>query len=141
MEDGKCRSTIFFPTTAESLLSVTIFISLLAGTISAVSLPGAIGGCSVTRNHLAIIGNVVPCNKTEVIEIKKTRLNIPTPRFLEAAASRIQQRAFPSSIRQTMNQSTNVVVNDHVWKFHLDDGREDYHQRWLDRCRELKLDV
>lgn len=43
--------------------------------------------------------------------------------FPEALARIIQERLFPKQLRDAHNQSTHVVVNEHMLKFHYDDRR------------------
>lgn len=66
------------------------------------------------------------------IRVRAPRCRIPILRALESFADRIQRRAFPSAIRAQMNHDTRVIVNDHVLKLHVVDGREEYRQRYTD---------
>lgn len=54
----------------------------------------------------------------------------------EALARHVQIGWFPSKILDRMNRDTSVIVNDHVLKFHVDDGREAYRSRYLERLKQ-----
>ncbi len=47
-------------------------------------------------------------------------------RFFEFVARAVQQRLFPSSIREIANKDTRVVINDQMLKFYPTDRRESY---------------
>ncbi|HEU0050993.1 MAG TPA: hypothetical protein VFQ60_02965 [Patescibacteria group bacterium] len=68
--------------------------------------------------------------------VPQAHLRIPMLSSLERIAKRIQTRYFPESIRALMNQDTRVQVNDHVLKFHVNDGREAYRSRYYERCTD-----
>ncbi len=55
--------------------------------------------------------------------------------WLEPVARWIQQKKFPSVIREEMNRGTSVIVNDEVLKFHVEDGRIAYRERYRALCR------
>ena len=52
------------------------------------------------------------------------------PAFLDAWLERAQRRRLPLRIAQTMNQSTDVIVNEHMLKFHTNDRRAEYRERF-----------
>ncbi len=55
-------------------------------------------------------------------------------RALNHTARRLSLWRFPAAIRSALNQSTNVVVNDHVLKFHVRDRRQDVFETWMALC-------
>lgn len=63
------------------------------------------------------------------------RFRAPLPRFLERPSEAIQRRWFPASIRDAMNRDSRVRVSDDVLKFHVDDGRASYRDRYQELCR------
>ncbi len=38
-----------------------------------------------------------------------------------------------------MNRDTTVVVNDHVLKFHVRDGRAAYRERYVELCKRYEV--
>ncbi|MFA6429620.1 MAG: hypothetical protein WCV84_03955 [Patescibacteria group bacterium] len=62
-------------------------------------------------------------------------VRVPMPDFCERPARRVQSRAFPSSLQAIMNRDTCVVINEHVLKFHTDDGRAAFREAYIARCR------
>lgn len=64
----------------------------------------------------------------------------PALSSLERLARPIQTKAFPHVVKQRMNQATDVVVNDHVLKFHVDDARASFRSRYVERCQALGLE-
>lgn len=59
--------------------------------------------------------------------------------FLERPLRRLQEKKFPFQIRELLNQDTRVVATDRVLKFHTNDRRAEYRDRWVARCRSLGL--
>jgi len=62
------------------------------------------------------------------------------PSILEPSARRWQERALPATIQSAKNRDTRVVVNDHVLKFHVEDGREAFREAYLGRCKEYGVE-
>lgn len=65
---------------------------------------------------------------------------IPAPRIpffhvLEPLACRLQKNVLPSVVQAQANQSTNVVVGDHVLKLHVTDHRAKYREAYEAGCR------
>jgi hypothetical protein len=56
--------------------------------------------------------------------------------FIESISRCLQQRWFPPSIRERMNRDTTVIVNDRVLKFHTNDGRMMYREKYEELCRK-----
>lgn len=69
----------------------------------------------------------------------KKLIKILTPERLESAAKWVQYRAFSPLIKRRMNQSTDVVVDDHYLKLHVEDGRFKYKQAYETACLALDL--
>ena len=68
------------------------------------------------------------------------RLRIPVLAFLEKPARFIQTKAFGPAIREAMNRDTRVVVRDGVLKFHVEDGREAYRDRYRELCKDYGIE-
>jgi hypothetical protein len=64
----------------------------------------------------------------------------PVLSSLERFTRPLQTKAFPHAVKQRMNQATDVVVNDHVLKFHVDDARDSFRSRYVERCRTLGIE-
>ena len=62
---------------------------------------------------------------------------IPTPP--DTFARKCQWKRFPPLIREMMNLDSRVVVNDYMLKFHTNDRREEFRDRWIEKCREMNL--
>ncbi len=75
------------------------------------------------------------------VAVPRPRFRLPAFRWMEVLARRIQQRAWPASIRAAMNKDTRVVINDHVLKFHVDDGRVAYREAYYQRCQKYALEA
>ncbi|MBD3250953.1 hypothetical protein GF380_00535 [Candidatus Uhrbacteria bacterium] len=67
------------------------------------------------------------------------RVRIPRTPSTEAWARKIQHRWFPAQIRDRMNQDQAVIVSDEALKFHVDDAREVFKQRYEERLETLGL--
>ncbi|MFH1412642.1 MAG: hypothetical protein ABIG10_01260 [bacterium] len=65
--------------------------------------------------------------------VKDKSLNVVEKLFgwAEPWTKKFQYKVMDLNIKEQMNKSTNVVVNDHVLKLHVKDGREKYYQEYL----------
>lgn len=72
----------------------------------------------------------------EDLRVKPYRFCLPSFRWFELVAERVQRAWFPERIRQLINVDTRVLVNEHVLKFHTDDAREDYRKRFENICKQ-----
>ena len=63
-----------------------------------------------------------------------------SPSWLERQMKKIQWRNFPEAIRQMANTDTRVVATDSVLKFHVDDRRESFKEKYYAICRESGLE-
>jgi hypothetical protein len=70
------------------------------------------------------------------LKIETPRFRIPASGGLESWAAKFQMNAFPPTIRERMNRDTRVMITDKVLKFHVDDRREYYRQRYEAECRK-----
>jgi len=64
-------------------------------------------------------------------EDRKTR---QASEWFERCASRLQRRAFPETITQMANRDSRVVVSDAMLKFHANDRREQFRDRYQTLC-------
>ncbi|MFA5107858.1 MAG: hypothetical protein WC497_06095 [Patescibacteria group bacterium] len=55
----------------------------------------------------------------------------------EKMYERIQRRLLPDELRRLAGQDTRVVMTPTMLKFHENDRRAMYQERWLERCKEL----
>lgn len=70
-------------------------------------------------------------------ENRITRTATQIFRVLEPIATKLQQKLFPKEILDRMNKGTDVVVNQHLLKFHTVDRRHIFRDAWYtdDICR------
>ena len=68
-------------------------------------------------------------------------IRIPWSSRFESLAHRAQARVLPEVVRKEANQSTNVVVNDHVLKLHVTDNRERYRKTYEEACRLYDVEL
>ncbi len=57
---------------------------------------------------------------------------------LERRYRRFQERVLPEKLRRLANQDTRVVMNDAVLKFHENDRREEFRQKFAARLQEVQ---
>lgn len=81
----------------------------------------------------------VPWIPNADLRISSSTLRIPHFLWLERFAMWLQGKTFSGAIRQIMNKDTRVIVNDHVLKFHVDDGREKFRQMYRDICTKYGI--
>ncbi|OGL89713.1 hypothetical protein A3I45_03420 [Candidatus Uhrbacteria bacterium RIFCSPLOWO2_02_FULL_53_10] len=60
------------------------------------------------------------------------------PFWLERVLEQFQLERLPSEIRKRMNGSTDVIINEHMLKFHTNDRRLEYRERFLSLARVQK---
>lgn len=85
---------------------------------------------AITRRH----PSAKPWLASPDLEIEKPRLRLPFFSAFESAARRIQEHTFNAAIKRMRNQDTRVVANDHVLKFHVEDGREKFREAYRQNC-------
>lgn len=90
---------------------------------------------AITKQHQLALKWIPPPD----LQIAKPKLRVPSFNFLEPIAKRFQLRAFPTAIRNLMNLDSRVMVDDKVLKFHVDDRRAEYRQKYLDACLKRGL--
>ncbi len=73
-------------------------------------------------------------------------LRVATPRLRfglggigEGLAERFQRRWFPAAIRERQNKGSEVIVQPHALKFHVDDRRADFKKTYETSCESLGL--
>ncbi len=82
----------------------------------------------------------VPWSLHPKVAVRRPAFRWLTASWLEPAFRSVQLRALPASIKQRMNQATDVVVSDRVLKFHVDDARASFRSRYVERCQALGLE-
>ncbi|MBI4598913.1 hypothetical protein HY734_01805 [Candidatus Uhrbacteria bacterium] len=55
---------------------------------------------------------------------------VPRISGFEAAAKRLQERRLPAEVKHMANQDSRVVVSDVMLKFHTNDRRAEFYERW-----------
>lgn len=60
-------------------------------------------------------------------------------KWFEGWAERFQQRRLPENLRILANQDTRVVLNQRILKFHDNDRRDEYAQRFQQACNRLGI--
>lgn len=73
------------------------------------------------------------------LRIRTSFLRLPFFSFLDPYARRLQMSRLSPDISRSMNQGTNVVVNEHVLKFHVQDGRVAIRQAYEERCQRYGI--
>lgn len=64
------------------------------------------------------------------LAVKAPLIRYAPLKFMESIARGFQMGWFPNQITDRMNRDTSVMVSDSVLKFHIDDGREGYRQKY-----------
>jgi hypothetical protein len=68
--------------------------------------------------------------------------SIPSPvffRFFESFARRLEAPRLPAEIRSMANRDSRVIVTDQILKFHVDDRRVEFFEKWKET--EIKRDT
>lgn len=81
-----------------------------------------------------------PWQIAQDLRVPIPRFRLPIFSFFEWIAQCIQRAWFPSRIREMENVDSRVMVSDQVLKFHTDDGRELYRERYIQRLTEYGLE-
>lgn len=68
---------------------------------------------------------------------KKTGFKSPIFNFLELVLKKIQLIIMSPALKQAMNNSTGVVVNDNVLKLYLRDNRQEYAEKYGIKIRQI----
>lgn len=59
--------------------------------------------------------------------------------LLERFYEKIQRRILPKALRDLANQDSRVILSDTMLKFHDNDRRQQYQERWRKKCQELGI--
>lgn len=81
------------------------------------------------------------CMVAPDIRVTIPHIRLPSVQLIDRLAQIFQRRWFPSVIRLQMNQSTSVMVSDHVLKFHVEDARKTFSDRCAELCRERGVEL
>jgi hypothetical protein len=73
------------------------------------------------------------------LQVVRSRLQFPVFQWFEIFAEWLQRLWFPQRIRELSNIDSRVMVNEHVLKFHTDDGREMYRSETNERCTKYGI--
>lgn len=113
------------------------FLSLLPLYNDGVSAALWRANASITERHPFALPWIV--NDDLKISIAQ-KFRTPNNQYFESFAQRLQRRKLPSAIRSIMNRDTRVVLNDHVLKFHVEDGREKFRTLYRTNCLKYGID-
>lgn len=59
------------------------------------------------------------------------------PSWMERKLKAFQKKQFPAVIKEAANQGTGVIVSDQMLKFHVEDRRSEYKQRYYEICKQF----
>ncbi|MFH1047442.1 MAG: hypothetical protein V1738_04020 [Patescibacteria group bacterium] len=76
-------------------------------------------------------------SKTTTIEVEKAGFR--TSGRIDRIAKRLQLARFPNRIRQMANLDSRVLISDDILKFHVNDRRELYRDRFRERLETISL--
>lgn len=74
------------------------------------------------------------------LRIKKPLLRFPRLAFFDPLVRRLQERTFSPVLKKIRNTDTRVVITPHVLKFHAEDGRTLFRDRYRLTCKRYGLD-
>lgn len=74
------------------------------------------------------------------LAIDRPLLRWPTPVALDPLAGSLHPYLMSRRLKEIMNQDTRVMVNDHVLKFHVDDGRAAFRSAYESRCHAYEVE-
>ena len=74
------------------------------------------------------------------LRVKKPLLRFPRLAFLDPIVRRLQERTFSPILKKIRNTGTRVVITPHVLKFHAEDGRTAFRDRYREICKQYGLD-
>jgi len=63
-------------------------------------------------------------------QVMRKSFKLPTLRSLENRFKKLQLSRLPVSVKERMNKDTSIIVSDNMLKFHVDDRRESFRQRF-----------
>jgi hypothetical protein len=77
----------------------------------------------------------------DVLHPKNARKNKAIqPSWLESRLKSLQEKQFPEAIKSLINQDTRVMASNQILKFHVEDRREEYRQKYFDICKEYGVE-
>jgi len=86
-----------------------------------------------------------PVPAPHVWELMENPITIPTAAsqpnsYLEKYLKKLQHNHLPENIKQLANKDTRVVINDDVLKFHIQDRRQIFRERYYRLCHEYSIE-
>ncbi|MCX6800477.1 MAG: hypothetical protein NT091_05015 [Candidatus Falkowbacteria bacterium] len=84
--------------------------------------------------------NWEPSNSSPQFLIKETFTIFPLEllKLFETPLKKFQLKMFPIAIKELMNQDTRVIINDQMLKFHVNDRRKMYQEKFEAKWKNLK---
>lgn len=73
------------------------------------------------------------------LRVQQPGLRLPAIPGFESAARSLHEAMISPKLKAMRNQDTRVIVNEHVLKFHADDGRIKFRERYQDICRQYGI--
>jgi hypothetical protein len=75
------------------------------------------------------------------LRVKKPLLRLPRLAFFDPIVRRLQERTFSPILKKIRNTDTRVVITPHVLKFHAEDGRASFRDRYHLTCKRYGLEI
>lgn len=72
-------------------------------------------------------------------DFKKPKKPLWIFNIFEWLSRKIQLKMLPSDIKKDMNKNLNVIVSDKILKFHTNDRRYYYFQKWLEKTKTYEI--
>lgn len=80
--------------------------------------------------------NARPWIVSEDLRVHRPWWRLPTLPIFDRLAARLHELMISPKLKAMRNKDTRVIINEHVLKFHADDGREMYRDRYRETCRK-----
>lgn len=77
---------------------------------------------------------------SEDLRVHRPWWRLPTLSFLDPIAARMHEWMMSSTLKKMRNQDTRVIINEHVLKFHADDGRERFRDLARETCKKYGVE-
>lgn len=60
--------------------------------------------------------------------------------WIERLLKKFQEKQFPDAIKKLANQDSRVIISDQALKFHVEDRREEYRQKYYEICKQFGVE-
>jgi len=82
--------------------------------------------------------HTMPRQPSPKLMVKPFPSLIPQLSWFERLAKLVQMKHLPAKLKNQANQSSDVIINDSMLKFHDQDRREEYRSRWKNICQKYE---